>query len=326
MIRFAVKSDIEAIMDFINKTWWRKGILLGSNRDFFEYEHLLEEGVTYVISENDRGKINAILGYIPYGKKYRDIMTVMWMAEHTESPALGLKLFLFLKDNADVRILASPGSKKETKGWYTYLGYDFGKMVQWYRLNKREKYQIAKIQDSVIPKVDIKLVEFVKLESWKELENLFDFENYYAGNPKPLKESWYIKKRYFDHPIYKYEIFGIKVDTKIKTIFVFRQIAANGSFVLKWVDCIGDWEQIGVAMPMMDYLLDEYGAEYTYCYETGLPDHLFLEAGWKKTEQSGNIIPNYFEPFVQENIDVYYFTTEPEIVLFSGDGDQDRPN
>jgi hypothetical protein len=40
-----------------------------------------------------------------------------------------------------------------------------------------------------------------------------------------------------------------------------------------------------------------------------------------------NIIPNYFEPFVAENIDIYFFSnTNEKVYIFKGDGDQDRPN
>ncbi len=327
LIRFARESDIEHIMDFIRKYWWRKEVLLGKDRDFFEYEHLFEEGVTYVISENDEGEIDAILGYIPYGRKHRDISTVMWRVSNTENLALGVKLLLFLRNNADVRILLSPGTKKrETEVICTYLGYYFGKMTHWYRLNKKEKYVIAKVENPIIPNNYVGKVEFEKLESWEQLERQFDFNKYYERNPKPLKESWYIKRRYFHHPVYKYEVFGIKEGLEIKTIFVFRQIFANGSSMLKFIDCIGDMEKISKAMPMIDQLLDKYGAEYVDCYETGIADCIFQKAGWIKTEGSGNIIPNYFEPFEQKNIEIYYITSDSEIVLFRGDGDQDRPN
>ena len=39
------------------------------------------------------------------------------------------------------------------------------------------------------------------------------------------------------------------------------------------------------------------------------------------------IIPNYYEPFEQKNIDINFSTNIHEgFRMFKGDGDQDRPN
>jgi hypothetical protein len=326
MIRFAGVSDIEKIMSFID-TYWRKGHILGSNRRFFEYEHLLPEGVTYVISENEKQEVNAILGYIPYGKTHRDIMTVMWKANHTAEPALGIELFNYLKDNADVRIMASPGSNQKLRGLYHYLGCQFGKMVHWYRLNSKKKsFRIAVIDDADIPH-KTGSVGYVLYHSWDELNCRFDWNAYQAGNPKPYKEKWYIKKRYFDHPVYDYLVYGIHGDAnKDALLMIFRIVALEGSLALRLIDCIGNYEYIGCSVHMLDELLDKYDAEYIDCYEIGLKDEVMVEGGFRKVSDTTNIIPNYFAPFVQENIDIYYFSTDKDIVLFKGDGDQDRPN
>lgn len=324
MIRFAKEEDIDAIMEFID-TYWRKGHILGNDKDFFRYEHLLEEGVSYVISEDEKGEIDAILGYIPYGKTNRDLMTVMWKANHTAHASLGLELFKFLKEKGDARIMASPGSNPKLKGLYHYLGYKFGKMIQWYRLHPQNSYSIAKIVDDEIPNVESS-AEYIEIASWDDLEKIFDFENYTKA-AKPYKEAWYIKKRYFDHPKYNYNIFGIKkADGKVSLLLIFRVISVNDHNIVRLVDCIGDFSAIERASKVLDDVLNKYESEYVDCYETGLPDELMINSGWKKTEGSGNIIPNYFAPFTQENIDIYYFSSDPDIVLFKGDGDQDRPN
>lgn len=323
MIRFAEEKDIKDIMSFID-TYWKKGHILGNNQKFFEYEHLLPEGVTYVLSE-EKGKINAILGYIPYGKTNRDIMTVMWKANHTAHASLGLELFKYLKDNADVRIMASPGSNPRLEGLYRYLGYEFGKMIQWYRLRPAESYQVARISNPEVPNADGN-VHFKQISEWSDVEKLFDFERY-TKETKPYKESWYIKKRYFDHPIYNYDVYGIYgKNEKIQLLMAFRIISVCGNNIVRLIDAIGDFSLLGEITNLLDEILNKYDAEYVDCYEIGIPDESMLKAGWKKAEGSGNIIPNYFTPFTQEKIDIYYFSSDSDIVLFKGDGDQDRPN
>lgn len=311
-------------MDFID-TYWRKGHILGNNRSFFEYEHLLPEGVSYVISEDEFGQINAILGYIPYGRKERDVMTVMWKANHTANPSLGLELFEFLRDNGNVRIMASPGSNPKLERLYNYLGYGFGKMVQWYRLHRQEDYFIARIEDREIPET-VSVASYVSLNNWNDVEKKFDFDRY-TNQVKPYKEAWYIKKRYFEHPIYKYDIYGIEgKEQKVSLLVVFRVINVKGINIIRLIDCIGDFTFMGSISGLLDNLLEKYEAEYVDCYEVGINEEDMKRAGWKKTADSGNVIPNYFEPFIQKNIDIYYFSSEPDIVLFKGDGDQDRPN
>ncbi len=34
----------------------------------------------------------------------------------------------------------------------------------------------------------------------------------------------------------------------------------------------------------------------------------------------------YFDPFLRENIEIWYQKSKEEIVIFKADGDQDRPN
>lgn len=328
MIRFATIDDIPKIMQFIND-YWKKGHLLSVDRDFFEYEHRFGEAVSYVVSVDEQtDEINAILGYIPYGKTHRDVMTVMWKANHTASPALGLELFNYLKENGDVRIMASPGSNPKLKGLYKYLGYSFGKMTQWYRLNEGIKqYKVAKIEAPNCPNTTKNVCEYVCLEDWSAVEKNFDFKNYFECKPKPLKEEWYIKKRYFEHPKYSYLTYGIKdACGKVSTLLIFRKQLAQNSTVVRLVDVIGDISAIERATNLLDDLLNKYEAEYVDCYETGVLDELFKRGGWTKTEETSNIIPNYFSPFEMKNVDIYYFSSDKEVILFKGDGDQDRPN
>ena len=67
--------------------------------------------------------------------------------------------------------------------------------------------------------------------------------------------------------------------------------------------------------------------EYVDFYCHGIPIETMKKLGFKlKDEYDSNIIPNYFEPFIQENIPIYFFTTSNEnSYIFKADGDQDRP-
>ncbi|EIA5267883.1 hypothetical protein LJ217_001634 [Campylobacter jejuni] len=50
--------------------------------------------------------------------------------------------------------------------------------------------------------------------------------------------------------------------------------------------------------------------------------------GFKLLNKDENLIPVYFEPFVKENIDIYFAfkSKNKNYAIFKGDSDQDRIN
>ena len=94
------------------------------------------------------------------------------------------------------------------------------------------------------------------------------------------------------------------------------------------MDFLGDEEEF---KELTNYLIDKMlkeKYEYVDIYETGMEDSILLNSGFiERTEEDTNIIPNYFEPFVQENIEIYYMSNcKDKFRMFKGDGDQDRPS
>ena len=92
------------------------------------------------------------------------------------------------------------------------------------------------------------------------------------------------------------------------------------------IDCIGDNELLKNFTPIIDKMLVKFNCEYADCYETGVDDKVFSAGGWLSVSDSGNIMPDYFAPFEQRNIDIYYMSEIDGVILFKGDGDMDRPN
>lgn len=326
MIKFASTEDINAIMRFVDD-YWKKGHILGNNKLFFEYEHRLNDfEVSFIISSDVNNDIDGILGYIPYGKINKDIANVMWKSISLDN-TLGLKMLQYLHNNANMRIMLCPGINKKTHSLYRFMGYEVGQLQHWYRLNNKDTYSIAKVIDNNIPIVsEHNQLVLKKFNTFKELET--DVDSYIWDNmdAKPYKEKWYIEKRYFNHPIYQYNVYGVIDSGKITTVIFLRLEHCNNQNIIRFIDCIGDYSKIQNITNELDELSKEYDAEYIDIYETGLNDDIFENSGWIKVVDSGNVIPNYFNPFVQDNIDIYYFSNDKEVVLFKGDGDQDRPS
>lgn len=326
MIRFAKPDDAPKIMKFIDDHW-KKNHILARDEAFFRYFYQNGNELNFVISEETADSINATLAFVSYSKVNRDVMLCMWKAIHTADPTLGMKLLDFLRINGDVNIMASPGINKKVIPIYQYFGYTTGKMKHWYRLAQNHDYKIAVIKDNTISALEQSAVQWRRFPTFDEMTDFFDAEKYKNSSPKPYKENWYIKKRYFDHPVYKYHAFGIiREGGTAHAIFFYRMQEFNNSCAIRLVDCIGDYNDFAEIGKILDSLLEYHNAEYVDLYEAGLSSNLLLRGGFKNVDETENIIPDYFAPYEPRNVDIYYCSTEPKIVLFKGDGDQDRPN
>ncbi len=326
MIRFASITDVDVIMQFID-TYWKKGHIMGNDKKFFLYQHGMFEKIAFVINELDDGSVNAVLGYIPYGEKSRDIMLALWKVEHSSDSMLGIKMLQFLIEKSDARTVSCPGINKRVRVIYEYLGYFTGVMKHWYRLGQREKYSIADISSIEIPKVEkTTKYKLVRIDNYNDLEKCYQLDDRKREPDVPFKEKFYIQERYYNHPVFTYNIYGIENEETISTILITRIVECNGARVIRVIDCIGDFSKLEFITALLDDLLVEYDAEYIDFYETGLPDDIFTNAGWLDVKNTDNIIPEYFSPYECKNIDIYYFSTVENMILFKGDGDQDRPN
>jgi hypothetical protein len=327
MIRQAKSDDRDRIMRFIDINW-KKNHILSINKDFFLYEFLHEKKLNLYLSEDSHSEIEAIQGFIPYDSNYETVFLVMLRSISTDNPFLGYQLIRRIIDEMKPEIIASVGINMHTMPYiFKRLGFKIGKLNQWYRLGNKNTYDIAKINNSLIPYVEKYNCNLIKFEHIYELTDNFDFLNYKHSLPKPFKSLDYIKKRYFNNPIYKYKVYGIKRNSDIcRTIIVFRIQKYKESYAIRLVDVIGDFNRVYEITSLIDNLLLEYNAEYVDFYEKGLNKDKMLDAGWLLTAGSNNIIPNYFSPFVMENIDIYYTTNDESITLFKADGDQDRPS
>lgn len=325
-IRFAEYEDIPAIMKYIDE-YWKKGHILATNRELFEWQYIYNEKVNFVLGLDEANHIQGILGFIPYSREDdKDIALALWKANRSES-FLGIRLLLFLKKNGKYRNIVCPGiNMRTTSKIYTQCGFQIGIMHQWYRLSNSRDYIIGKIVDHDIPTCCKSQYSLILLNNITELEKC-TWIQLRKGLDCPYKSLDYLKKRYFNHPAYEYLVYEVRDENdESNAIVVLRIQECNNSKVFRFVDFIGDQAILGEITFELDRLMEQYEVEYIDMYEIGLADDGLINAGWKKVKDSKNIIPNYFAPYEQSNVDIFYCTSDENAVLFRGDGDQDRPN
>lgn len=327
MIRQATEKDVESVMKFI-KDYWNKNHILCMSKQFMMWQHFYHEEFCFLIAENtDNYEIEGILGYIPYSEKEdRDVFGALWKVRNNHFPMLGLKMKLYLMNNIGARTVSAIGLNENTLELHKKSGSIVGTLKHYYILSDLERYVIAKIQNKIIIDYNHQRTQYdlMPINGINMLQKICDWEEKHRKTPQ--KSVDFICHRYINHPIYKYNIWGIFNKEKLVGAFITREIVYNNSPILRIVDYLGDTNAIAHVGKEIRRIL--FGYEYIDFYLYGIDDSILADAGFiLKRDENINVIPNYFEPFKQENVKLNFYTTSLEnTVLFKGDGDQDRPN
>jgi len=338
-IRHAVFADEEKIINFI-KTDWKADHIFVKDQDFFRYQYEDVGSLNFFIAEHGiTREIIGILGYINYSEncKSSDIFLALWkVRSHLEDPFLGVKLLDYLIKDLDPQRLHCVGINKKTTGIYKYMGYLTGAMDHYFYLNKKTKtFKIAYFPEEstnefISESLDVFSSDYTLdlLDGQEDLKQAYEKLN--VINMIPSKSFGYLRKRYLLHPIYKYQIFALKEkwSDKCVAIVFLREVVQNQTKVLRMIDFVGSIDKITYLLNKITNYVDENSYEYMDFYCAGIDKELLKTTPLKNLKDFKNVvIPNYFEPFVQQNIDIFYFTNCKEnFYFFKGDGDQDRPN
>ncbi len=158
--------------------------------------------------------------------------------------------------------------------------------------------------------------------------NIYDVkENEVQPCYRPLKSLRFFINRYEKHPIYKYKFLGLYKEAELKAILAVREITVGASKVLRIIDVLGELQ--GNIYESSQKLMKDNNYEYLDLLNYGIDEDLFFKMGFSNLNlnDSNPIIPNYFEPYVKENVkfEISYKAKFP-YVAFKGDADQDRPN
>ena len=330
--RFAKLSDLNEIMSFIKKNWDRNHIL-SNNKTFFKYQFLSEKKkLNFLLAINKRKKIEAIHGFIFYTKKkWRNLCgSIACVDKDSTTPFLGISVMKELFSRLKYKTYLGIGTNPKTMVPLVknIFNRSVGKMEHYYILNSlKKKFRIAKVNN--YPKLKKKFNFNYKLkliETIDELRKKIDFSKCYKNFP--YKNLDYIKKRYFDHPIFNYKIFLILNNKKnsSKSFLVTREINFKSEKILSIIDFIGresDLSKIGYELRS---LIEKKNYEYVDILCANIKKSILLKSGFTyKNFNDKNIIPIYFQPYVKKNVEIWYEISHKNLKIFKGDADQDNP-
>lgn len=328
-VRRATCDDIPSILEFI-KTYWNENHVFVKHPEFFRYMCMDGENVNFIIGIDDKKHIlYGLEGFTLYNSSSNpDSSGMMWRCLPTNKVMLGIEIDRYMRTFLNQRLHFGVGSNPNTtvKIAKRYYKDVIGKLDHFYRLND-VVYKIAYIKNKTIIQQKNLTKKLSLVQSYKELSSILleeQLKNYY-----PYKDLKYIWHRYFEHPIYQYDVWNI-VDKNVQThsILVTRKIWLNNSNVIKIIDFIGEEQDLSGLGNALDILMEQDNSEYVDIYSYGLSPEILTSAGLIHLQGNDeNIIPNYFEPFEQKNVDIYFVASDiKKLHLYRGDADQDRPN
>lgn len=326
-IRQASCEDIPSIMKFIDENW-RKGDALAVDRDFFEWSFVRNGKVTFIIAVDDEtNQLYGILGYMPYtDDDIPDCYCTIWKVKPGTVPFLGMKLVEYLKNNIPIRYITGAGLRNKTIKLKKLQNKPVIRLDHYYRLNELDDYFIADITDREIRTTHLTNKILTRIESIEDFKKSISED--YLKSRIFKKDYKYINKRYFDHPVYSYELWGIGEQNGIPSaVVVAREERHLNSASYKIIDYYGEERCISEMGILFDEIMKERHYEFTDIYSFGIDKNLYIDAGFEECGAGcANIIPNYFHPFERRNIDIYMELPNFQgLKLFRGDGDQDRP-
>ncbi len=336
-IKLATIEDEKDIMEFIDK-YWKKDHILAKSKELFEYEFKNGNNLNVVIARRkSTEELEAILCYLPCSRsgQTQDLWGSLWKVrnETDNMPFLGIELGKRLLELTKATNHLGVGlNPKTTVPIRTKIFKDrCEKMRHFYMLNPNIKeFKIAKIRQRLAETYpdDMEISHgawLITLKSPEDFKANFDINQY---EQIPKKDYEYIKHRYYEHPIYDYHVFGIRDPEKEKcsAIIVIRAVYANDRSALRIVDYLGEQEIFSKIGSALEQLILAGRYEYIDFYEHGFNSEYILKAGFIEKNEEINIIPNYFEPFVQSNVDMWVHYKPENTLFFKADSDQDRPN
>ena len=331
-VRFCQREELSLLQEFIDKHW-RKGHILSRSKELFEFQHdyPLFDYYTFAIAfNNETSEIDAALGLIKYWK-YDDSHTIPnagWSAiwkvrDDVENPEVGgvaFKLLKFLLKKSDINIFASLGISQMYKSIAVSMHFDVGEMAHYYIANPN--YDNFKV---------IVKPEFTNFKSTSQLSiiessvvhDVLEIDN----SLNPFKNITYLVGRYEKHPMFNYVFWKIYDDKDLVAIIVVRKIDVLGHSIYRIMDMLGQ-KCLNSIYDAIITILERDNAEYVDCLNHGLPKEFFCNLGFiEVNHKKGTIIPEHLSPLEHKYIPLEYaYISDTPLVIFKGDGDQDRPN
>ena len=335
-IHFCKEDEVDELVAFIDK-YWRKDHIFVLSRELLDWQHydMINKRYNFVVAKNRKlGEIHSILGFVPTYQFDSEIKNVevwpcIWKSrDDIHVKGLGVSLYYYMKSNIEIETISILGISEIALSIYKHWNFSTGKIEQYYFPNMKQPEVLSSHREEGLPVNGrsgwmIRKITIGEYEAIDPNVKVFDKISRYKS------KNYYIN-RYFKHPIYTYDFYAIE-NGEINSIIIARECGNNESKCLRIVDFIGDERDLINVQGNLKELMNEMKYEYIDFVVVGIQADILKAAGFvNRKDNPSTVIPNYFEPFLKDNIDLdYAFKTvnlEVEALFYKADADQDRPN
>lgn len=321
-------SDVPQLMRFIDRYWCHNHIL-SQERSVLDWYYRTEERCNFLLAKQD-GEIFAVLGYIDSDRFYSEPPqnSELWLAlwkvrDDAKSPGLGLRMILKLKKRFPQRSISVLGLSETAGKIYSLLRYQVQTLDQLFIYNQHlESYQLMQGQPPA----------FVSSPFSGQVDEILDPSQLLADASKVEdcrgRGASYFISRYIQNPFNNYRLFRIENNESV-SYAIGRVMNLKEAAALRVVDVYGQPVMIGEALTWFEQYLQGQNLEYLDFYYFGEDSNKLQGYGFinRKGCDRNVIIPNYFEPFVAQNVELQCaMETGFTGPVFKADGDQERPN
>ena len=325
------KNNTNLLFKYLKNNFKSDHIFYKSNK-LFDWQYLSKNDYNFYTLQI-KNNIKAVQGYIPtsrYDKKLKNdtIFLSVWSSSEVST---GSKLFYYFIKKNKCNLLVGLGSSKESFLFQKLLNFNCGYMDHYFLTNSKGYKKLISPTNFSNWKSNLIINNFKEIfienEIMKIDHNIFKFQY-------PKKTNKYILNRYFKHPFYEYNIYKIESNKKTIAIFVTRICKFNKKTAIRIVDFFGKIQNFHHGKYLFRHLLKKNNSEFIDIYSYGIPKLNLAKSGLdnvEKYKKNKIIIPNYFEPFLKENVKLPYAfkaskKIEKKVRFFKGDSDLDRPN
>ena len=341
-IQFCQKENVSEIKQFIDE-YWSSNHILSTHRGLFDWLYYddVREKYNFALARSIKpDEIIGILGFIPTHHFDKDLFekSVTWLSiwqvrGDVEQSGFGLQLLNFVSRYLSPVAVGAIGINDEVARIYRRLKYGVDTLNHYYMANQSiTNFSLldnfdGRYTSGADASTRVALREIT--ENFNQVGVQAYIENS-TGDVVPTFSTEYVQNRYVDHPFFDYRLFTIDRDDGKEGLLTMRPVVHEGSRALRWVEYLGaPGALVGIGNSLQS-LLRESGAEYIDVYNAGVDPDVFVSAGMRlRSVDSDVVVPNYFGPFEQKNVDIQYaFKTSQEIepIIYNGHSDMDRPN
>lgn len=345
-IKIASDDDGEKIRHFI-QNHWKNNHIFCVDKKLFDWQHYdaIRKRYNFVIGVDvNSNEIHGVLGFIPLSQFDSTISqdSMCWMAiwktiESARGQKLGRRLLAYLEEAIRPQILSTVAASAMTLPMYQEKGFQVGFLSQYYILNKnKSSFVLVQLGDrglSLRPDDMMDSDVHKKLELCSEADLInSNMDCFSLQRDLPRKTPSYIINRYLRHPRYSYNVYKILKAGEILGLVVTRvcYIEKHSAKAIRIIDFVGPVTALIGLQCEWQLLMSYNDAEYLDFYCAGIDENSLFASGFQRcVKDDGVIIPNYFEPFVKDRVEISYMVSVPKKIPFrivKGDSDQDRPN